>query len=250
VSQARSFSGQGSNSSLIGDFNARVILTALRRGGPASKADLSRMVGLTQNATGLIVRRLEQGGLVRNVGKRHGERGQPATILELNPDGAFSIGVRIDRTVLETVLVDLRGQILDRDTLATLPEPDAAITHLTEVIARMTGRLKPAHRARLTGIGIATPYNLDSWLKELHLPAARFRRWGGFNVQTALSLSTGYHVVLENDGSAAAIGELIYGHGREIADFLYVFVGPAIGGGVVLGGDYFRGARRNAALDP
>lgn len=222
------------------------MLTALRRGGPASKADLSRMVGLTQNATGLIMRRLENEGLVRTMGKRQGERGQPATILELNPEGAFSIGVRIDRTVLETVLVDLRGEILARDTLPALPEPDAAIVHLTTVIGRMTAGLKPAHRARLTGIGVAIPYNLDSWLKELHLPAARFRRWGGFDVQSALARATGYNVVLENDGSAAAIGELIYGRGREIADFLYVFIGPAIGGGVVLGGDYFRGTRRNA----
>ena len=246
MSQARSFVGQGSNSSLVGDYNARVILTALRRAGAASKADLSRLVGLTQNATGLIVRRLEQAGLVRATGKRQGERGQPATLLELNPEGAFSIGVRIDRTVLQTVLVDLHGQILDRDTLETLPEPEAAMTHLSAIIARMTGGLPPEARARLTGIGVATPYDLDSWLRELDLPAARFRRWGGFDVAAALARATSLNVTLENDGSAAAIGELIYGHGREIADFLYVFIGPALGGGVVLGGDYFRGSRRNA----
>ncbi len=241
-----SFVGQGSNSSLLGDYNARVILTALRRGGPASKADLSRLVGLTQNATGLIVRRLEQSGLVRITGKRHGERGQPATILELNPEGAFSIGVRIDRTMLQTVLVDLQGRILDRDTLETLPEPEAAMTHLAAIITRMIRKLTPEARARLTGIGVATPYNLDSWLRELNLPEARFRRWGGFDVAAALTRATGLSVTLENDGSAAAIGELIYGNGREITDFLYVFIGPALGGGVVLSGDYFRGARRNA----
>ncbi len=246
MSQARSYIGQGSNSSLVGDYNARVILTALRRGGPASKADLSRLVGLTQNATGLIVRRLEQAGLVRATGKRHGERGQPATILELNPEGAFSIGVRIDRTMIQTVLVDLCGRILQRDTLDTLPEPEAAMAHLAGVITRMTQSLPAEARARLTGIGVATPYNLDSWLRELNLPAARFRRWGGFDVAGALAGATGLPVTLENDGSAAAIGELIYGRGRDIADFLYVFIGPALGGGVVLGGDYFRGARRNA----
>ncbi len=246
MSQARSLVGQGSNSSLVGDYNARVILTALRRAGHASKADLSRLVGLTQNATGLIVRRLEQAGLIRSAGKRHGERGQPATILELNPDGAFSIGVRIDRTMLQTVLVDLHGRIIDRDTLETLPEPEAAMTHLSAEIARMMRLLSPEARTRLTGIGVATPYDLDSWLRELNLPEARFRRWGGFDVVGALARATGLNVTLENDGSAASIGELIYGRGREIADFLYVFIGPALGGGVVLGGDYFRGARRNA----
>jgi predicted NBD/HSP70 family sugar kinase len=42
------------------------------------------------------------------------------------------------------------------------------------------------------------------------------------------------------------VGEMIYGHGREHDDFLYLFVGPAIGGGVVLGGNYLRGRHSNA----
>lgn len=246
MSQTRAFIGQGSNSALVGDFNARVILTALRRCGQASKADLSRLVGLTNNATGVIARKLESGGLVRSVGKRHGERGQPATILELNPEGAFSIGVRIDRTMIETVLVDLRGEILDSETVSELPPPGQAVAHLAGVIGAMADRLKPANRMRLSGIGVAAPYNLEAWLQELGLPAARFEAWRGFDIQSTLQDATGFPVVIENDGSAAAVGELIYGRGREINDFLYVFIGPAIGGGIVMGGDYVRGPHRNA----
>src|ERR1700759_1892042 len=62
--------GQGSNSAIMRQFNERVILTALRRLGEASKADLARQASLTQNTAGQIVRELERQRLVRSVGKR------------------------------------------------------------------------------------------------------------------------------------------------------------------------------------
>ncbi len=244
--QGRSLTGQGSNSVLVGDFNERVVLTTLRRFGPASKTDLARLVGLTKNAAGVIVRKLEDGGLVRATGKRYGGRGQPATILEIDPGGAYSIGVRIDRDLVECVLADLNATILDRTLLEDLPEPEAALVHIAESVRRFKARLKPAEQRRLIGIGVAIPYNMGSWLGVLNLPVAKFRAWDAFDLKPALAQATGLPVFLENDGSAATVGELNRGRGREVRHFLYVFLGPAIGGGVVVDGDYLRGHQRNA----
>ncbi len=80
--------GQGSNSVNLRLFNERVILTALRRLGSASKADLARHAKLTSNTAGVIVRELEAQRLIRTEGKRSGLRGQPATLLSLNAEGA------------------------------------------------------------------------------------------------------------------------------------------------------------------
>ncbi|MHB2170193.1 ROK family transcriptional regulator [Alsobacter sp. R-9] len=242
--QART-SGHGSNSVLVGDFNERVVLSTLRRFGPASKADLARRIGLTSNAAGVIVRKLEENGLVRAVGKRYGGRGQPATVLELDPSGAYSIGVRIDRDMIEAVLVDLSGEILERVVVDGLPEPVEAVEALAGHVRRFRRRLGKG-ASRLSGLGVATPYNLGSWLNELGLQAETLKAWDAFDLQPALQQATGLAVVIENDGSAAACGELLYGHGRELDDFLYLFIGPALGGGVVLGGNYLRGRNANA----
>jgi predicted NBD/HSP70 family sugar kinase len=244
--QPRSGSGHGTNSVLVGDFNERVILSTLRRFGPASKADLARRVGLTSNATGVIVRKLEEGGLVRNSGKRYGGRGQPATLLELDPAGAFAIGVRIDRDMISCVLVDLQGAILDRAFIDTLPPPDEAVVEIATHVRRFRRQIGPRANRRVAGIGIATPYNFGSWLAELGLSGETLKAWDGFDLQGALALATGLPIVVENDGSAAAVGELLHGHGRAFDDFLYFFIGPAIGGGVVLDGDYLRGMNANA----
>jgi predicted NBD/HSP70 family sugar kinase len=90
------------------------------------------------------------------------------------------------------------------------------------------------------------PYNLGSWRRELDIESDAYEAWNEFDFADRLSASTGLPVFSENDGTAATIAELFLGHGREVDDFLYVFIGTAIGGGVALGGDYYRGPRGNA----
>jgi predicted NBD/HSP70 family sugar kinase len=168
-------------------------------------------------------------------------------MLTLAPEGAYGIGVRLDRRSIETVLVDFAGQPINRRLhTMDLPAPGRAIDLVSRDIATLVGQLPAAARNRLVGVGVAAPYNLGAWLEKLDMPAASFRAWSDFDIGAALRQTTGLEVVAENDGTAAAVAELFYGHGRQIDDFLYLFIGPAIGGGVVLGGQYVRGASGNA----
>lgn len=240
--------GQGSNSAQVRLYNERIVLQALRRFGEASKADLARAAGLTNNAIGAIIAYLAAAGLVVELGKkREGQRGQPATMLALAPEGAYSIGVRIDRVGCETVCVDFGGHILasrSHDTL--LPPPREMLAAVASDIKSIEQEIGPERWERLAGIGLAQPYHLGSWLRELELPSNSFRLWDDFNFSTALEAETGIPVFLENDGNAAAIAELFYGHGRALSDFVYIFIGGAVGGGIVLDGDCLRGSRGNA----
>src|SRR3954467_262519 len=54
--------------------------------------------------------------------------------------------------------------------------------------------------------------------------------------------SFGLPTAIDNDCTAATVGELVAGAGRGVEDFLYVGIGTGIGGGLVLGGVVQRGA--------
>ncbi len=241
--------GQGASSVHIRHYNERLILQRLRRLGEASRADLARAAGLTNTAVGEIIKQLERGGLVRTLGKKHqGQRGQPATMLGLDARGAFAIGVRLDRTRIETALIDLGGNVLAHNTHdQALPPPDQTLQLVREDIERMVALVPAGRRRRIAGVGLGRPYNLGSWLTELDLSAEAFAPWDEAAFGAALERDCGLPVVEENDGTAAAIAELFHGHGRTQDDFLYVFIGPAIGGGLVLGGQAVRGRHGNAA---
>lgn len=240
--------GQGSNSANVRRFNERLVLQALRRAGQASKADLARLANLTSTAVGSIITSLIENGLIEVTGRRlEGQRGQPASLLRLDPRGAFAIGVRLDRTSIETVLVNFAGQMIERrshDML--LPLPPVAQEIVQGDIRELLSRLDARERNRLAGIGVAQPYNLGSWLRELGLPADPFSVWNDVDFAGELGRALRLPVFSENDGNAAAIAELFYGCGRQRDDFLYLFLGPAIGGGIAIDGDCVRGLTGNA----
>lgn len=247
--QSGTGTGRGSNSAQLRRYNERLVLQILRRAGEASKADLARAANLTNAAIGAIIQDLDTEGLIEDVGKRHdGGRGQPATMLRLAPRGAFGFGVRLGRAGIETVLVDFAGRVIGRSAHdMVLPVPEKAIDIIRRDIEGLHELLTPAERRRITGIGLAQPFNLGAWLRELGLPAENFKPWDEVDVASALEQATRLPVFAENDGTAAAVAELFYGIGRNEDDFLYLFIGPAIGGGLILHGDVVRGRTGNAA---
>jgi len=235
-------SGQGSNSVNIRLFNERVILNALRRLGQASKADLSRYVSLTNNTAGVIVKELEERRLIRSEGKRSGGRGQPATLLSLNPDGAYALGIKFGRRSIDTLLVDFRGHVLDRrHHELDFPMPDEAVSLALHDIAALRKAAPKGDRALIAGIGIATPYDMGSWRRELDIQSEAYRIWNETDIAARIGAETGLEVFRENDGTAAAVAEMFRGRGRELDSFVHVFIGAAIGGGIVLNNEYYRG---------
>ncbi len=240
--------GRGVQPAQIRAYHQRLVLQRLRRLGAASKAEIAREINLSGAGVGQIVRELEELGLVRFSGRRtEGRRGQPADLLELDPGGAYGIGVRLDRNGIETMLVDLAGKPLGYHSHAgPLPSPKAALKLIRADVSKLRQTLRLHERRRITGIGLARPFNLGAWLTQLDLRDAALAAWDDTDFAQDLGTATGLATAEENDGSAAAIAELLYGHGRGADHFLYLFLGSAIGGGVITAGTPMLGPTGNA----
>jgi glucokinase len=64
----------------------------------------------------------------------------------------------------------------------------------------------------------------------------------GADLGAALQERTGLHVLIENDATAAAIGEHWLGAARGVANSLTITIGTGIGGGLIINGKPYRGA--------
>ncbi len=116
----------GLRSGEIADRNIRVILEAIRRHGPLTRLELGQHSGLTGPGITNILRRLGDEGLVTSHRRNGAGSGATATEFALRPDGAFSVGVRVRQSRGEAVLIDLSGQVHDRqyfslETTARVP---------------------------------------------------------------------------------------------------------------------------------
>ena len=108
---------KGTNQELGKPFNKRIVLDLIRKRGPIARTAIAEHVGLTVQTVSSIVRELEDDGLLVSQRKKPTGRGVPPSMLAVNPDGAFSVGVNIDRDHITILILDLLGQVRARATL-------------------------------------------------------------------------------------------------------------------------------------
>ena len=248
IGDHRSHSSHGGNQVSIGQYNERLVISLLRRHGWLTKADLARMTGLSAQTMTVIVKRLLEGGLLLSGDKVRGRVGQPSTPFKLNPEGAVSIGIKIGRRSLDLLVMGFDGTILTRRTLRfALPdaiETRALInTHLPELLAS----LPVEQQSRILGAGIAMPRTLVGWEDELNLPAGSLSGWNDVDITAEVESLVNAPTYLLHDVSAACLAELCFGLGRSIQNFLYLYVGSFVGGGLVLSNQLQTGARGSMA---
>ena len=239
--------GQGGNSTAVRQLNERRLLTVLRRLGEAARPDLARQLGLTQNTVGQIVQSLEQQGLITSTGRRLGQRGQPATMLRLDSAGAYSIGIKLGRRSIDALLIDFTGTVLKSRRFERLdPEPAEAIQLALRGVRELRRALSASRRDRLVGVGLALPVAVQGRPPDAQATSAFQRAWNSADVAAQLDAVLDVPVFHENNGTAVALAELFCGHGRELDDFLCVYVNSSISAGIVLDGDIRHGVRGQA----
>jgi predicted NBD/HSP70 family sugar kinase len=237
---------RGSNQSGLRAHNERAVLSLIRRHGVMAKADIARRTGLSPQTASVIMRVLEAEQLVLRDAPRRGKVGQPSIPMRLNPDGAFSLGLKIGRRSVELVLMDFVGTIRARRR-RTYPLPKVADikSFVVEAAAEVLEAVDDRDRARVAGLGIAIPDALWDWAEELGAPAGEMDEWRHVDIVAELAALTGQPVHLANDATAACAAEHVFGTSK-CADYVYFFIGAFVGGGIVIDGDLVIGRSGNA----
>ncbi len=231
----------GTNLERAGDHNQRVTLQAVRAAGaPITRAEIAELTGLTAPAIANITKRLLNDGLILKAGRQLGGRGQPATKLVVNPDGAFSIGLNIDRDHIAIVALDFIGNVrarVCREVHFAMPEEVVAFfrAEVDKIVATRAIDID-----RLIGVGIGIPDDLGR-VPVANRPDA-YGIWSDIDVGALFADILPVPVIVENDAAAAAIGEMQFGHGLKHRSFIYTIISAGLGGGLVFDGHYYRGA--------
>ncbi|WP_140984759.1 ROK family transcriptional regulator [Asticcacaulis tiandongensis] len=230
----------GTNLERAGDHNQRVTLQAIRANGPVTRADLAEITGLTAPAIANITRRLLNEGMILKAGRLLGGRGQPATKLVVNPNGAFSIGLNIDRDHITIVALDFTGQVRARQSREVhFAMPDEVVRFVESALTQIRAE-KAIDFDRLIGMGIGMPDDLGR-VRLPNRPEA-YEVWSDINISELFAPLVNVPIIQENDAAAASIGEMQFGHGLQTHSFIYTLISAGLGGGLVINGHYFRGA--------
>jgi glucokinase len=91
----------------------------------------------------------------------------------------------------------------------------------------------------VVGIGVGVPANFNAEGVLTHV--TNIPSLTGMNLKADISARFGVPVALENDATAATIGENWLGASKEVSDSIMLTLGTGIGGGIIIGNEPFRG---------
>ena len=205
-----------------------VVLDLVRAAGTISRVGLVNASGLTGGTISTVVRGLIDDGLVVETGHAESTGGKRRVLLQLNHFARYAVGVHLDDARITYVLTNLGGSVVARISRA-----GAGTDSPADVVARMAREVDAlinsvgVDRDRILGLGLVSPgpdYEFDE----------------------ALRRATGLPVVLDNDATAAAIGEYWSGGVGATSTFAALYMGTGIGAGLLLNGITYRGPSGNA----
>ncbi|WP_284165375.1 ROK family protein [Frigidibacter sp. SD6-1] len=228
--------------------NERRIVDLVYRNQGIARVDLAQAIDLTgASVTRLVSGLLDEKVLTETVQKEGDrKRGQPKKQLALQRERFCSAGFYILSESIEAVFINLTGEILAQ---RSIPWSNLSAAALIEVIGGTTAEFlantKPKDQ-KFLGIGLGLPGNFGTARDQIKAHEV-FPLLDGHAIQEALSRETDWDIYLENDGTAVALGEYLFGrHGVEYLFLLHI--GYGLGGGAVLDGRPYRGAHGNACL--
>ncbi|MFP3714075.1 ROK family protein [Puerhibacterium sp. TATVAM-FAB25] len=229
----------------MGDFNQMVVLDQVRRAvGGSSRVELAAATGLSLQAISNIVGRLIALGLVVEGERRAEGRGKPRTMLHLDPQGAYALGVHIDPVVVTSVLVDLSGDAVEKTVVDTPTGPEAVVEAVAAATREMLQRAG-VERAKVLGLGVAAPGPVDFPSGSVVHPPL-LTGWDRVPVRSMVAEATGFDVVLEKDVSAAMVAELWRGERMLHGTSVFFYTGFGVAAAVAVDGELVRGSSRNA----
>lgn len=230
---------------LLRHINTARCMRMLRRGVPLTRADLARELSLTRATIGRAIGELLEAGLVtETLDRTDGSRaGRPGTIIRLNPDGAYSIGIDISSASLTGVLLDLDMRVLRR--IAVPLGPNAAdVPAVIERMAHFPAQLLAAAgiaAERVQGLCVSVPGLVD---RRGHVVVAPFLGWHDVPLRSLLRARSELPWTIQvcNDAVAFARAECAVADAKDTQNMLLVLLTEGLGGAIVQQGQVFQGA--------
>lgn len=153
----------------------------------------------------------------------------------------FAVGLDLGGTKILAAVFDGRNRILAREKKSTKPDygPERVLDRIAETVNEALAVCAVAHTS-VCAVGVGVPGMVDTRTGVVRVAP----NLGWKNLRFAKMLQARIHipVVVVNDVQAGTMAVQHFGAGRKLTDFVCMFIGTGIGGGIVIGGQQYRGS--------
>ncbi|KAB7766326.1 ROK family protein [Xanthomonas maliensis] len=223
----------------------RQLLDRVFKTGVQTQAALSRQLDLSQPTVARLLQGFVQERMVQLAPRAAEGRGNPSVDVRLAPDYAYALGIGLMGDVIAVALIDFAGGIRGLQRMGMTDLRRAPVLHQLLRMRQQVLEQSGVDATRVIGAGMAISAFFTGEGQQMVGPPV-LEDWSQIELAPILEDALGCAVIIENDGSAAAVAESMYGVGRECRDFAYLHLTNGFGGGIIANGRLFRGYRGNA----
>lgn len=218
-----------------GPSNKGMILELLRSAEMRTRIELSQITGLSLPTVMKWVDEFIAKGIVLDGGVGASTGGKPPRLLRFNYQSHHIVGIDINGSRIDVVLMDLaanvlRNRIRDIGSYNSFEQVVSYVCQMIHAVLEGSG----LERNDILGIGVGISGVVDHTTGFLR----RFPAFGWENVDLIAPIQRrfGLPVIVENDAHAAAMGEKLVGIAADYKNFVYINIGDEANAALVVGG--------------
>lgn len=227
------------NNAWVRNQNLNLVLNIIRKAQPVSRAQISRVTGLSRSTVSQIVSYLLKAGVVEETGNGDSTGGRQPILLRIMPEGRLVCAIHVD----DEGQVYGRTEDLAGNVFAQIAGFAGGSTQLVPEFLRLTGALVEGRRDRVVAIVLALPGVISS---DGCILSAVNPGWKEIWVGPPLAEAFNMPVLTENATGLAAYGEWDAGKGH-IPNLVYLRIESAVGAGMITNCQLHNGLRGSAA---
>lgn len=227
---------QGTNAAVMRQKNEKMILSLINQ-NPLSRADISKITGLTRAAVTIITDELLGKGLITEMPTKSANVGRQPVLLLLNHDAMYTVGINIAREEITVAIADLGGDIAAEVKYPSMNpvEFEENIKQIIDTLLQKTG----IPNEKIYGIGVVTPGPVDTENQKILNPP-NFKKWHNVSVADKLK-NLDFDIYHENVSNGTALAEKYFGAAKGVSNFMALLVDTGIGSGIVINHELFAG---------
>jgi predicted NBD/HSP70 family sugar kinase/biotin operon repressor len=217
------------------------ILNLIRFNGPISRVSIAEKLEISNTAVTQYVNELISEGIVLEVGTEKSSGGRKPTLLDINPEYGYIIGIDFGQSVFRIAVFDLQNRCLNKETVPTsdLQQPEQGINMIIRLAKKLQANTIPGKRLLAVGIAVSGINFVGDgdYLTIPYLPG-----WKEINFKKPFEKEFNVPVYVDDSPRMTALLESIIPSNGRYKNLIYVNIGVGLGTGIIIFGRLFRGS--------
>lgn len=221
--------------------NQLTILRAIRALGPVSRVRLQKATMLSWGTITSSIKELLEKRIVKEIGSVNTGVGRRPVDLDMDTSEHFVVGTRLGSSYIRAILLDIKGNITaeHKDFVDPRSSKETILKQMLESVDTILGKAR-IKLEKVAGIGVAAPGAIDV-NSGVCLYAPHHPNWKNVHLKQSFEQRFGKPCFVDHVNNCTALGQMLFGLGKGIDNFLCVLLGTGISAGIMIDGQVYRG---------